>query len=78
MHLKISSVKWRPFCPGFNVLRQYLPAAIAFESIPAKVTGIQQLLRFDTEQITITKCPMPAPVPTVYPHVDNMESEKMQ
>ena len=28
MHLKMSSGKWRPFCLGFNVLRQYIFSSV--------------------------------------------------
>ena len=34
MHLKLSSAKWRPFCPGLNVLRIVSDMAIAGVNMP--------------------------------------------
>ena len=34
MHLKISSTKWRPFCPGGDVLKCSNPSLIAIVRIP--------------------------------------------
>ena len=42
MHLKMSSAKWRPFCPGLNVLRWVQLLTHTLNPILAKVTPVSK------------------------------------
>ena len=44
MHLKMSSVKWRPFCFSLNVLKHYLPAPITQSQHPTDMQRCNLIL----------------------------------